>query len=361
MAGFDRPRPAVRGRLARAVVLAAALAGAPVLSAQQPGAPAMHEAVDALTRALQHKDFAILSPYLDATYQAPNIPAPMARQLLQQVVASGARVPRAVEVESVTPEGEHVRVAARFDFPDGSRSIGLLLTQAGRFVEVPLFRVTLAPGMTPEAAAGAMGGVQVRTGAPPEGGMRVGPPQPAPGAAPSAPAPPAEPALRQELLQMQARDQQHRAAAGGDPAGERMRAQAALDSANLRRLEEIVARHGWPGASLVGQDGSVAAFLVLQHADQAAQERYLPLVREAARAGELLPGMAAMLEDRVRMRRGEKQLYGTQLRAEAGGGAPVLWPVEDEANVDARRAAVGLPPLAQYLRGFGIEYRPPAP
>lgn len=361
MAGFDRPRPGVRGRLAGAVLLAAALAGAPVLSAQQPGAPAMHEAVDALTRALQQRDFAILSPYLDATYQAPNLPAPMARQLLQQVVASGTRVPRAVEVESVTPEGENVRVATRFDFADGSRSLGLLLTPAGRFVEVPLFRVTLAPGMTPEAAAGALqGGVRVRAGAPPEGGVRVAPPS-APAAAPAAARPPAEPALRQELLQMQARDQQHRAAAGGDPSGERMRAQAALDSANARRLEEIVARHGWPGATLVGQDGSVAAFLVLQHADAGVQERYLPLVRDAARSGELLPSMAAMLEDRVRMRRGEKQLYGTQLRTEAGGGAPTLWPVEDEANVDARRAAVGLPPLAQYLRGFGIEYRPPAP
>jgi hypothetical protein len=346
--------PSLRRCLARVAVLAATLSGGPVLSAQ-PGAQTMHEAVDALTRALQQKDFAILSPYLDATYHAPNVPPAMARQLLQQVVASGARMPSAVEVQSVTPEGDHVRVAARFDYPDGSRSIGLLLTQAGRFVEVPLFRVNLAPGMTPQDAAAAMqGGLRVRTGEPPpEGGVRVGPPQPAPAAVP------AEPALRQELLQMQARDQQHRASDGAS--GEEMRAQAALDSANVRRLEEIIARHGWPGRSLVGQDGSVAAFLVLQHADQAAQERHLPLVRAAAQAGELLPSMAAMLEDRVRMRRGEKQLYGTQLRTAPGSSSPVLWPVEDEANVDARRAAVGLPPLATYLRGFGIEYRPPAP
>jgi hypothetical protein len=353
---FSHLSPSLLRRLAQAAVLAAALAGGSALSAQ-PGAQPMQQAVDALTRALQQKDFAILSPYLDATYQAPNVPPAMARQLLQQVVASGARVPSAVQVESVTPEGDHVRVAARFDFPDGSRSIGLLLTQGGRFVEVPLFRVSLAPGMTPQDAAGAMqGGLRVRTGEPPpQGGVRVAPPPPPPAAG----AAPAQPALRQELLQMQARDQQHRA--GDDASDEGMRAQAALDSANVRRLEEIIARHGWPGRSLVGQDGSVAAFLVLQHADEATQERHLPLVRAAAQAGELLPSMAAMLEDRVRMRRGEKQLYGTQLRTEAGSSQPTLWPVEDEANVDARRAAVGLPPLATYLRGFGIEYRPPTP
>jgi hypothetical protein len=37
-----------------------------------------------------------------------------------------------------------------------------------------------------------------------------------------------------------------------------------------------------------------------------------------------------------------------------------LYPIEDEANVDARRDAAGLEPLAEYLkRVFGIDYAPP--
>jgi hypothetical protein len=36
-----------------------------------------------------------------------------------------------------------------------------------------------------------------------------------------------------------------------------------------------------------------------------------------------------------------------------------LWPIEDEERVDARRASVGLGPLAEYLKHFGLEYKPP--
>jgi hypothetical protein len=61
------------------------------------------------------------------------------------------------------------------------------------------------------------------------------------------------------------------------------------------------------------------------------------------------------------MRRGEKQLYGSQLKSDPATGKLELWPVEDEAHVDQRRAAVGLPPLAQYLAAFGLQYTPPAP
>jgi hypothetical protein len=37
----------------------------------------------------------------------------------------------------------------------------------------------------------------------------------------------------------------------------------------------------------------------------------------------------------------------------------VLEPIEDEEHVDRRRAAVGLMPLKEYLKHFGIEYQPP--
>jgi hypothetical protein len=37
-----------------------------------------------------------------------------------------------------------------------------------------------------------------------------------------------------------------------------------------------------------------------------------------------------------------------------------LYPIDDEENVNARRAEVGLEPLAEYLkRAFGIDYATP--
>lgn len=59
------------------------------------------------------------------------------------------------------------------------------------------------------------------------------------------------------------------------------------------------------------------------------------------------------------MREGKSHIYGTQLRFNEATNKFELWPVEDEEGVDARRASVGLEPLAKYLRRNGVEHKPP--
>lgn len=129
------------------------------------------------------------------------------------------------------------------------------------------------------------------------------------------------------------------------------------DAANIARLVEIIESYGWPGRTLAGEKGSMGAFLVLQHADYAYQKKYLPLVRTAVSTGELRPDNLALLEDRILMREGKKQLYGTQLKTN-DKGAWEFYPIEDEPNVDKRRLAAGLPPLAEYAKHFGLQYQP---
>lgn len=118
-------------------------------------------------------------------------------------------------------------------------------------------------------------------------------------------------------------------------------------------MQAIVAAHGWPGRSLVGADGATAAWLLVQHADadRTLQGRCLALLEAAVAAGEAEPSELAYLTDRVRCGAGLPQLYGTQMREHEGRYAPQ--PIEDGANVDARRAAVGLGPLAEYVAQFG--------
>ncbi len=173
-----------------------------------------------------------------------------------------------------------------------------------------------------------------------------------------------KPALRQELLERVAKDQaiRHELIAKGaehpDPAVlERMRA---IDASNLARMKEIVREHGWPGPELVGRDGSEAAFLLVQHADLGFQEEMLPLVEAAYKRGELAGQDYALLLDRVRVGQGKPQVYGTQARppSEWKDGEPALEPIEDEAHVDERRAEVGLPPLAEYLKLLKTTYSP---
>lgn len=168
-------------------------------------------------------------------------------------------------------------------------------------------------------------------------------------------------ALQSELLKMKEEDQQGRLKMHGPGAAkaspEEHKAfwekQGEIDRRNMKRLEEIIQEHGWPGKSLVGEEAAGAAFLILQHAEPEVLAKYFPLLKEAAAKGEADPQDAAMMEDRNLMYQGKKQIYGTQI----SNGE--LYPIENEENVDARRAAVGLPPLAEYLKYFGLEYKPP--
>lgn len=115
------------------------------------------------------------------------------------------------------------------------------------------------------------------------------------------------------------------------------------------RFREIVEEHGWPGWSLVGREGSVAAWQIAQHADTALQRELLPLLEQAADRGDASKSNWAYLLDRVRIRRGEKQRYGTQFRWSVGEGRWVLHPVEDPESLEARRAEIGLEPIEDYL------------
>jgi hypothetical protein len=132
----------------------------------------------------------------------------------------------------------------------------------------------------------------------------------------------------------------------------------AIDERNEARVTAMIDQYGWPGNSLVGRQGSTTAFLVIQHARPSVQRKYLPLMREAAAKGELAKSSLALLEDRVLMYQGKPQLYGSQLRGNAATGKYELYPIEDEAHVDERRSTMGLGPLAEYVKRFGLDYVP---
>ena len=178
--------------------------------------------------------------------------------------------------------------------------------------------------------------------------------------------------LRRELLRMLKDDQKYRnivtdieknETLAADEKEKRVSAiwekQNKLDKRNIKRLAEIIEKYGWPVRSLVGKEGSLAAFLVVQHGDVEYQKKYFPMLKGAVRKGEADPDDAAMLEDRILMREGKKQIYGTQLSFNQVTKKLELWPIEDEEGVDVRRASVGLGPLAEYVKRFGLEYKPP--
>ena len=124
----------------------------------------------------------------------------------------------------------------------------------------------------------------------------------------------------------------------------RMNKRDSLDATVLRR---IIAQYGWPGKSLVGAQAASAAFLIAQH-NASLQPKALQLMRRLP-PGEVKPSDLAMLEDRVNVNRGRPQRFGTQLVFADSGRRMLFSPIDDLAHLDARRTAVGLPPIPVYL------------
>lgn len=177
--------------------------------------------------------------------------------------------------------------------------------------------------------------------------------------------------LRAELLEMVRADQEVRerlnalVSAGGSDALSTQEAKklfeemTAVDERNRTRLDEMVSQHGWPGASSVGAEAASAASLILQHADTARQERYLPLVREAVKDGRAEALSLAELEDEISVANTGSQLYGTEISFDLATGVAKLVPVIDPERLDARRAEIGLPPIDEYLRQAEAELGKP--
>lgn len=169
-----------------------------------------------------------------------------------------------------------------------------------------------------------------------------------------------EAALRRELLKRVEEDQAIRndlTSKGVEKLDEAILARMqAIDTSNTEFMRVIVRQYGWPTPPLVGRDGTEAAFLLVQHANLAFQKEMLPLVKKAYKSGDLSGQSYALLLDRVLVGQGKRQVYGTQ--AKLKGNEFVPDPIEDEANVDKRRAEVGLPPLSEYLKVLKRVYFP---
>jgi hypothetical protein len=131
------------------------------------------------------------------------------------------------------------------------------------------------------------------------------------------------------------------------------------DSADLERILEILGRRSWPSPDEVGERASMAVFLVLQHADSGIHATYVPMMRAAVQRGAARPEDLALMEDRLLTEQGKPQLYGSQVKMDSTGKA-AFFPIADEAEVNKRRASVGLEPLESYARYFGIDYRLPS-
>jgi len=160
-------------------------------------------------------------------------------------------------------------------------------------------------------------------------------------------------AIQQELAAIYDRDQKTRVN------GDSTEYATYIDSCNLAQVEKLITNYGWMGTSTIGTKANYTLFLVIQHAELATQEKYYPMMEQSVTEGESRPVDLAMLQDRILMRQGKKQLYGSQVVFNKITGDQEFYPIEDERNVNVRRAKVGMIPLEEYATYFGIDYKLP--
>lgn len=129
--------------------------------------------------------------------------------------------------------------------------------------------------------------------------------------------------------------------------------QRRVDDEILRVFKPLLDRWGWFTISVWGSAADRQAWTLVQHADGDLpfQKRVLTILEPLVASGDTDPTDFAYLCDRVAVNGRRLQRFGTQ----GFCTGPSTWkprPVEDPDRVDARRKAMGLPPLADYIAGM---------
>ena len=123
-----------------------------------------------------------------------------------------------------------------------------------------------------------------------------------------------------------------------------------IDHRNLSTVVNLLEQCGFPE----GKIQAIAVWLVIQHAPAQYRKQYFPMLQSAADRGVLGKDMLALTIDRMLMEDGKPQKYGSQI-----GPDGKLYQLEAPETVDQRRRSVGLGPLKDYLKGFGVEFDVP--
>ena len=110
-----------------------------------------------------------------------------------------------------------------------------------------------------------------------------------------------------------------------------------INKENIELLDSIISVNGWLTGFLVcGYTG--IPFFIIQHADLETQKRYLPILTRAFELGTANFNWVAMLTDRICLREGKPQIYGSQGIWNPKLNKNVLYIIENKNEVNNLRA-----------------------
>lgn len=130
---------------------------------------------------------------------------------------------------------------------------------------------------------------------------------------------------------------------------------SAIEHQILNKAISIVENCGMPTLNNVTEHQMMGLWLVFQHTHHNIRKKYFPLFVKSAEKGDLEMSQIALMEDRILMKEGKPQKYGSQVQQ----GCTTDWELYNLANpetVDKRRLKMGMIPLKEYLLDFGISF-----
>ena len=80
------------------------------------------------------------------------------------------------------------------------------------------------------------------------------------------------------------------------------------------------------------------------------------MMKEAVTKGNANPSSLALLIDRIEIREGRKQIYGSQIGTNPNTKTQYVLPLIDPDNVDKRRTDVGLGSISDYIKNWNLTW-----
>jgi len=125
---------------------------------------------------------------------------------------------------------------------------------------------------------------------------------------------------------------------------------AESDRAHTAALNEVFEKYGVPTYAMVGPQAASDFVVMVQHQSPEFRRKVLPKLKANVDAGQADPGSYAMVFDRLQTDAGKPQVYGENLVCDTKNPKLHVGPIEDEKNVNQRRAAIGLMRLELYAQ-----------
>ena len=155
---------------------------------------------------------------------------------------------------------------------------------------------------------------------------------------------PSNPELRDQISRLFKDDQAVREREGFDA-----RKMEEADRRTAGPLKTIFDRYGVPTYDMVGVQAAKNFAVMVQHQPAEFRRAVLPKLKANVDVGQADPGTYATVYDRSQRDQGKNQFYGEQLECTSGKALEEA-PIDDEANVNLRRAELGLMRVEIYAR-----------